>query len=168
MKPGLFKPLRDVKLEKYARMLLEYCRNLLRNMIDVTFLESNAKRFNSCMKLVLTALIDVVSSTEIGKFVKDFEIALSYVWKILTSICEQQDIASQRSLELDKSDAWQRITVESLPMQLLALFCRNQLAQANSYKLQHEAYRSIYPDPKEEGIKGKSLTELSDIADKYE
>ena len=59
--------------------------------------------FNGIMKLALQALTEVMDSSDIisesGGLVKNSEIVMSYIWKILNSICENQQNTSARTQE---------------------------------------------------------------------
>ena len=81
-------------MSELSRETLEYCRSLLINLIDVTSIEASTVEFNGIMKLALQALTEVMDSADIiaesGGLVKNSELVMSYIWKILSSICENQ------------------------------------------------------------------------------
>lgn len=87
--------------------------------------------FNGIMKLALQALTEVMDSSDIisesGGLVKNSEIVMSYIWKILNSICENQQNTSARTQETIQGSGigWERFTSETLPLELLMIFCRS-------------------------------------------
>ena len=68
--------------------MLAYLRDFLISLIDIAKNPEFAPVFNLKMALALKVLLEVLETDEIQQKVKDYEMALSYIWKILLNICQ--------------------------------------------------------------------------------
>ena len=97
------KNLKEASLGEEARSVLEYFRDFLVSMIDITLEPDFLPIFNMKMNLALKVLLEVIEYEEIQLKMKsvmtnrsDFEQAISYIWKILLSVCQQNLILDTR------------------------------------------------------------------------
>ena len=83
--------------------MLEYFRDFLVSMIDITLEPDFLPIFNIKMNLALKVLLEVIEYEEIMLKMNtvinnksDYEQAISYIWKILLSVCQQNLILDTR------------------------------------------------------------------------
>ena len=67
--------------------VLKYLRDFIISLIDIAIHPEFTTIFNVKMRLVLMILLEVLDTDEIQEKVKGLDTALSYIWKILLSIC---------------------------------------------------------------------------------
>lgn len=67
--------------------VLKYLRDFIISLIDIAIHPEFITIFNVKMRLVLMILLEVLDTDEIQEKVKGLDTALSYIWKILLSIC---------------------------------------------------------------------------------
>ena len=97
--PNLFRALKDkyreqIALDEETKGVLEYFRDLLISLIDISLEPEFLPIFNLKMSLALKVLMEVIETEVLQEKItqvleKDYEEALSYIWKILLSICQQ-------------------------------------------------------------------------------
>ena len=73
---------------------MEYFRDFLISLIDITLEADFLPIFNLKMSLALKVLFEVIEHEELQEKITqvlgaDYEEALSFIWKILLSICQQ-------------------------------------------------------------------------------
>ena len=76
--------------------VLEYFRDFLTSMIDINLEPDFLPIFNMKMKLALKVLLEVMEHDQLQEKIlsnrgstNDYEQALSYIWKIFLTICQQ-------------------------------------------------------------------------------
>ena len=95
--------MKEASLGEEARGVLEYFRDFLVSMIDITLEPDFLPIFNMKMNLALKVLLEVIEYEEIMLKMNtvinnksDYEQAISYIWKILLSVCQQNLILDTR------------------------------------------------------------------------
>ena len=87
--------------------ILKYFRDFIISLIDIAMHPEFIQLFNMKTSLVISILLEVLDIEEIPKKVKDLDVALSMIWKILLGICQQNLIYDQINKE-NKNDIVKR------------------------------------------------------------
>ena len=69
------------------REMMTYLRDFLISLIDISIDRDFVSFFERKMHLVLKVIVEMLECEEIKEKIKDLELALSYLWKIICAIC---------------------------------------------------------------------------------
>ena len=156
--------------------VLEYFRDFLTSMIDINLEPDFLPIFNMKMKLALKVLLEVMEHDQLQEKIlsnrgstNDYEQALSYIWKIFLTICQQNLILDtkrqQSTAEVPMSvlpPDYGHITEDTLPNQLLMVFCLSQLASVNCRVIKADSVKWI----PESQVEGNHLSQLLELAER--
>ena len=67
--------------------ILKYFRDFIISLIDIAMHPEFIQLFNMKTSLVISILLEVLEIDEIREKVKELELALTMIWKILLGIC---------------------------------------------------------------------------------
>jgi hypothetical protein len=71
------------------REMMMYLRDFMVSLIDISTNKDFVSFFERKMHLVLKVIVEMLECQEIRDKIKDLELALSYLWKIICAICQQ-------------------------------------------------------------------------------
>lgn len=69
--------------------MLGFLRDYLIGLIDIAVERDQIDLFEIHVKLALQTLLEVLEIRELREKTKDYEFAISHLWKTLASICKQ-------------------------------------------------------------------------------
>ena len=167
----MFTPLMEIgdqKLSHENYELLDYLRESMLTLIDLTNDIQFECLFNRKMAWGLKILLEVIDCKEIADSLEKREksnAAYAEIWKIILNLCQSNlkqvaEINIGKEIEAKVTSEWDQLNQQTLPNQLLTILALHELATTNGATLQNQARGCLFPS---NSYEIKPLSELVDL-----